>query len=745
MHFGPHGGRYEHRFESGAVAGDCVEEQPLTAPRFRLSKYLCCHEWQPTRDTRHLLVGQPFLGTRASLASDAAAVLALFAAGPVSLPSVQSQVDAPPDATSGLFGYFLQQGFVVPEHADEQQTFLYEFRNQHAGQQIIETTQRAYRTNATLTLQEFASPLPRWREAHNLKILILGGCLTQFAADELEKIGPGRGFLVSVTTSWPDTPPDMMSIDPHLVVLQPSTTWMLGPLWDELPFLDDAEIERRINTMCGAIDARLAMLLPSCRNRLLLVHNFSTPQASPLGVAEFRRTHTFPNIVHRLNEHLAQRLRHNTNTMIVDEEGLSAAIGKSRVWDDAVAVYSHHAPIDFHCGAAVAGPTRFEVFDVRQPNHLARTFASHYLDLFEVWKGSGRIKCIVVDLDQTLWPGVLAEEGFTFESDAMFQSMRYGWHGGLHQALKILKSRGILLATCSKNNRDDVLARWAELEKFADSNGLRHVLRRDDFVAHAINWDRKSQNIRTLNARLGFSESALAFIDDNPVERAEVRTELPDILVLGDVPNLVRHELLTNPAFQINVETDEARRRTETTTVQLARDQMQQDAPGVHSFLRSLQIELRIRRVDAGDRLERIVDLIQRTNQFNTRSIRHDVDAVTTFVADPQHAVYSLAVKDRFADYGLVGVLIYAGNCVDTFVLSCRVIGLSPAVPFLVETIRREQHRLPLSAEIVHTARNEPCRTVFRDAGFTEGGGAYELQDLHQLAEPPPGIFPIIE
>jgi predicted enzyme involved in methoxymalonyl-ACP biosynthesis len=94
------------------------------------------------------------------------------------------------------------------------------------------------------------------------------------------------------------------------------------------------------------------------------------------------------------------------------------------------------------------------------------------------------------------------------------------------------------------------------------------------------------------------------------------------------------------------------------------------------------------------------------------------------------HQVYILAAKDRFADYGLVGVLIYAGNHIDTFVLSCRVIG---------------QRRLPLSAEIVNTTRNEPFRNVFRDAGFTECGGAYELRDSHQLTEPPPGVFQIIE
>jgi FkbH-like protein len=709
-------------------------------PRFRLSKYLCRHEWRA-----NVLVTHPLLGTRAWLPSDAAAVLDLFAAGPISLASVQSQVDALHNVTSNLFDRFLQQGFVVPEDADEEHTFLWPFRDQDAKQQIIETTAHTHRTDATPRLQEFTSPRPKWREARDLRVLMLRGCLTQSVADELENIGPSRGFLVSVTTSWTEVSTDFASIDPHLVVLQPSTTGLLGPLWDELSFLDDDEIEQRIDTMCDAVDARLAAVLPNCRNRLLLVHNFSTPQTSPLGVTEFRRTHTFPNIVHRLNEHVAQRLRHNANAMIVDEERLSAAIGKSRLWDDAVSIYSHHGPIDVMDPDLVTPPTPFEAFDVRRPNHLARTFASHYLDLFEVWEGSGRIKCIVVDLDQTLWPGVLAEEGFTFDSDTVLNALKFNWYSGLHQALKILKSRGILLTSCSKNNPDDVFQHWEELEKIADSNGLGHILRRDDFVIHAINWNPKSQNIRTIKARLGFAENALAFIDDNPVERAEVRSELPEIFVLGDVPNLLRHELLTNPAFQTNVETDEARRRTETTTVQLARDHMQQNAPDFHSFLRLLQIELKIHRVDAGDRLERIVDLIQQTDQFNTRSIRHDIDAVAAFVTDPQHTVYSLAVKDRFADYGLVGVLIYTGNCVDTFVLSCQVIGLTPAAPFLIETIRREPDRLPLSAQIVHTTRNEPCRTVFQDTGFTEHDGTYKLQDIHQLIEPPPGIFQIIE
>jgi hypothetical protein len=172
---------------------------------------------------------------------------------------------------------------------------------------------------------------------------------------------------------------------------------------------------------------------------------------------------------------------------------------------------------------------------------------------------------------------------------------------------------------------------------------------------------------------------------------------------------------------------------------------LQTAVPDPCGLLRSLQVEPRIQRVNAGGRLERSVDLIQRTTQVTSRSIRHDVDSVTTFVADPQHAVYSLAVKDRFADYGLVGMLIYAGNCVATFALSCRVIGLSPAMPLLVEIIRRESQRFPLSSEIVRTTRNERCRTVFRDAGFTECEGAYKPHGMHHLAEPPPEIFRIME
>jgi HAD superfamily phosphatase (TIGR01681 family) len=528
---------------------------PTPDPRFTLSKYLCRHEWPATSRSARVLVTHPLLGTRAWLPPDAAAVLGLFAAGPVSLASVQSQVDVPHDVTSNLFDRFLQHGFVVPEDVGEEHTFLWPFGNQNAQQQIPETTAGTYRTPATPTLQEFTPPRPGWREARNLRVLVLRGCLTRAVAGELERIGPGRGFLISVTTSWTEVSTDFASIDPHLVVLQPATTWMLGPLWDELPFLDDDEIEQRIDTMCDAVDARLATILPNCHNRLLLVHNFSTPQTSPLGVTEFRRTHTFPSIVHRLNKHVAQRLRDNPNAMIVDEERLSAAIGKSRLFADAVAIYSHHGPIDLLDSQLVAPPTPGAAVDAGQPDDLARTFASHYLDLFEVWEGSGHITCIVVDVDHTLWPGVLAEEGLASDSDAVLNALKFTWHGGLHQALKILKSRGILLAGCSKNNQDDLFQRWAELEKFADSNGLGHLLRRDDFVIHAVNENSKSRHIRTIMARLGCVESALAFIDDNPVERAEVRAELSKIFVLGDVPNLVRHELLTNPAFQVNMET----------------------------------------------------------------------------------------------------------------------------------------------------------------------------------------------
>src|SRR6185503_17091032 len=164
--------------------------------------------------------------------------------------------------------------------------------------------------------------------------------------------------------------------------------------------------------------------------------------------------------------------------------------------------------------------------------------ASAYLDALELARGDAAIRLIVVDLDDTLWPGEIAADDFDFDAERLVVPLMYERFGGLHEALQILRRRGLLLAVASKNSEAVVRAKWRPsalpLAPTVEADQVRHLLGPDDFVALEIGWRPKSEVIRDLAARLGVALHQIAFIDDHPVEREEVRQALPEVLVLGD-------------------------------------------------------------------------------------------------------------------------------------------------------------------------------------------------------------------
>jgi FkbH-like protein len=323
-------------------------------------------------------------------------------------------------------------------------------------------------------------------------------------------------------------------------------------------------------------------------------------------------------------------------------------------------------------------------------------------------------------LDNTLWPGTLGEATALSQLDQF-----WGPYAGLHQALKIMKHRGILLATCSKNDADDAMRHWMTVlsQDEQSSNGTDTLLRPDDFVLHKINWRRKSENVADISQMLGVAPSAMLFIDDSPVERAEVAASFPTIRLLGADMNLVRKALLEDPCLDVSVKTDEAGRRTEMTRAQLEREDARERATDEPSFLRSLNIMLRIARVIENDNIARVVELIQRTTQFNTTLVRYDAETIRELTGRERSHVYTLEVTDRYTCYGIVGVCIVLEGDIVVFLMSCRVIGLHVAVPFLKTVLKviRETEG-DITGRIVEGERNEPCRTVFKEAGFSHLG-----------------------
>src|SRR6185437_8109925 len=271
-------------------------------------------------------------------------------------------------------------------------------------------------------------------------------------------------------------------------------------------------------------------------------------------------------------------------------------------------------------------------------------------------------KVIVLDCDNTLWKGVCGEDGAKGVSvDAPRRVLQEFM---LDQA-----KAGMLLCLCSKNAQEDVDA------VFAQNSGM--VLRSENIVAQRINWNSKSQNLRELAQDLQLGLDSFVFIDDNPIECAEVKENCPEVLplLLPEDPAQIPSFLRSVWVFDHWKVTQEDAQRAAMYRQNAEREQVRRQASNLDEFLAGLELRIEIRPLAEAD-LARVAQLTERTNQFNFTTVRRSETEIVKFLPDGGDCLI-VNVRDRFGDYGLVGVILFRTNRealeIDTFLLSCRV------------------------------------------------------------------------
>jgi FkbH-like protein len=316
-------------------------------------------------------------------------------------------------------------------------------------------------------------------------------------------------------------------------------------------------------------------------------------------------------------------------------------------------------------------------------------------------------KVVVVDCDNTLWSGVVGEvgaEGLIFHAG----------HRALHRTLDRLARNGVLIGLCSKNEEADV---WRVFEARDD-----FALRREQIVAAAINWLPKSENLKALAARLNLGLDSVVFIDDNPVECAEVRAACPEVLTLEWPQDPDRAIQLLEHTWELDVRpaTAEDRRRTELYREEFRRQELQAQTLSFRDFVASLDLVVDVAPLDGAD-LARASQLTLRTNQFNFTTRRRQEGELQALAAGGAHEIRTVRVRDRFGDYGLVGLLVAEHRddevVADTFLLSCRVLGRGVEHRMLAELGRLagECGAVTVRLRVEPTPRNTPAR-AFLDA-----------------------------
>ena len=332
-------------------------------------------------------------------------------------------------------------------------------------------------------------------------------------------------------------------------------------------------------------------------------------------------------------------------------------------------------------------------------------------------------KCLVLDLDNTLWGGVVGDDGLDGivlgEGSAVGEA-----HLALQHYASQLKERGIILAVCSKND--------APVAEAVFRDHPEMLLRRSDIAAFQASWDDKTENLKAIAARLNIGLDSLVFVDDNPVERARIRQSLPMVAVPElpeDVAQYVRC-IADAGYFEAVVFTPEDRDRARQYAENAEREALLGAAQSMDEFLRDLKMSLVFGPFTAVDH-NRIVQLINKTNQFNTTTRRYSSEEIVKLTNLPTAMTLQFRLIDRLGDNGLVSTMILRPppGCddvieIENWVMSCRVFGRQlelAAMNIAVEAARRRGARA-LVADYIATPKNNVIGTLYPRLGFTEVG-----------------------
>jgi FkbH-like protein len=479
----------------------------------------------------------------------------------------------------------------------------------------------------------------------------------------------------------------MYAFEPDLVVMTVHHGEVMLPEFAANPqAIVEAELSRWTS---------LWQALKSRSKARLVMHNVAAPAHNAFGHLAARLPGSRAAMLDALNIKLGEAAAAQ-GAAIVDCERLSSNIGKRAWFNDK---YWHVSKQAVSLEALPA---------------LAR----HTIAVIGAELGLSK-KCLVLDLDNTLWGGVIGEDGLggikLGQGDPIGEA-----YLAFQQYIKSLQGKGVILAVCSKNNDADAR------EPF-----LRHpemALKLDDFAMFVANWERKPDNLRTIAQALNIGLDSLVFVDDNPAEREMIRQFVPEVEVITlprDPTGFVR-ALSDYLMFETAAFTAEDAAKTEQYRARAQIAELEANAGSIEDFYRSLQMQAVVEPFD-DLHLPRIVQLLGKTNQFNLTTKRHGEAQVRAFMNDANCVHWYLKLRDRFADHGLVSMIIArkdgsSGEVmdIDTWLMSCRVIGRTVEAELLshVSEAAMRMGCTSIRGTYIPTAKNDMVKEIFGQFGF---------------------------
>jgi len=444
----------------------------------------------------------------------------------------------------------------------------------------------------------------------------------------------------------------------------------------------------------------------------LVITNLALPNYSPHGIAEMNTTYSFHDMIIDFNQKLKEKVLEMDSVHIFDFFKFVIKHGESNV---------------FNFQNYFFGDIKIALDYIP---HLANELIPYVISFLGLTK-----KCIVVDLDNTLWGGIVGEDGFDGirlgpqpPGNAFVEFQKY---------LKSLSQRGIILAINSKNNFDDAIQVIRE-HPFM-------ILKEEDFGCMKINWEDKVSNMKSISEELNIGLDSFVFFDDDPINREFVKENMPEITIpeLPHDPSQYSEVIQSLNDFSVFQITEEDTNRGKMYLQQKQRNESQKDSTNITEFLKTLNLEVNIKKLNSFT-LPRISQLTMKTNQFNLTTKRYHEEDLKKFLDENKMMVGCAQIQDKFGDNGITGVFIVEKInsdewFLDTFLLSCRVMGreVEKAIFYYIINEAKKNKVKKLKAKFVPTLKNKPIENLLPNCQFFKEGDywVYDMETPFNMPE----------
>ncbi|MDE1901746.1 MAG: HAD family hydrolase [Alphaproteobacteria bacterium] len=478
---------------------------------------------------------------------------------------------------------------------------------------------------------------------------------------------------------------ELYAFKPDLVAMLLATPKLKSRLYgavDRSSFAEDA-IDRLRNLWAA---------LSENSNATILQSTYVLPSERAFGNYELKVGGSVGSLIAAVNQGIIEAARQVKNVLLCDIDYLAAEVGRANWFDERL-----WSMAKTFC--------RLE--------HMPRV-AKALIDVALAAQG-GVVKCVILDLDNTLWGGVIGDDGVNGiklggydEGESFVAFQRF---------MLELKRRGIILAVASKNDHKNAILPFKEHPDM--------VLKEEDIAVFVANWDNKADNIRTIQKTLNIGFDSMVFVDDNPFERNIVRQYLPDVIVpeMPEDPAQYIRCLADLNLFETSSYSEADSQRADQYRVEAQRELSKTSFTNVGDYLKSLEMQIKLERF-ATPQLPRIAQLIQRSNQFNLTTRRYNESACEAMMEDTSCVPFTVTLADKFGDYGLISVIILKLDgdtaVVDQYLMSCRVLqrGVEQFVMNQIVRMAREKGIARIVGHYRRTEKNDMVKQFYAPFGF---------------------------